>query len=82
MDFAIAGIIIGPIIVGLVEVFKRTGLPNKYAPALAVSLGLLAGISAKLGGEVDGSWPFFITIGIMEGLVSSGLYSGVKTTLK
>ncbi len=68
-----------PIINGLVEVAKRTGLANRYAPLLAVGLGLLAGIGLRNPNES-------IAIAIMEGLIiglsAVGLYSGTRNVLR
>lgn len=74
MDFTIAV----PIVLALVEVAKRSGLNSRWAPALSVALGLvLLGI---WGNEVDvlGN----LLEGLVAGLSASGVYSGVKATIK
>lgn len=64
-----------PVIIGVVEVIKRVGLPSKWAPLLALLLG------------VGGAWliiPFsgnMILEGIVAGLSAAGLYSGAKVYL-
>lgn len=71
-----AGIALVPVIVGLVEVFKRTGLPDQYAPIASLILGLLvAGLVALSAGTFTAAT---ILTGIAYGLSASGLYSGVK----
>lgn len=64
-------LVIVPVVMGLVEVVKRVGVPVRFAPLLAVVLG---GLSVFV---VD------ITplMGIVYGLTACGLYSGVKTSL-
>jgi len=58
-----------PAITGLVEAFKQTGLPSRFAPLLAIALGVgshwvVPGIS--------------ILTGILYGLGGVGLYSGSR----
>lgn len=65
-----------PVILGLVQIAKTLGLPSKYSPLLAILFG------ACLVGLVDPSWKEMIIQGIIAGLASSGLWSGVKTGLK
>jgi hypothetical protein len=63
------------IIIGLTEAIKRIGLKTKYAPlfAIALSLGLTF---VTMGATTDS-----LIAGLVVGLTSVGLYSGVKTTL-
>lgn len=61
-----------PVILGLVEVVKQLGLPSKFATLAAILFGIA--ISWVLGNV----WPAFLTQGILMGLASSGLFSGVK----
>jgi L-cystine uptake protein TcyP (sodium:dicarboxylate symporter family) len=65
-------LVIIPIIIGIVEVVKRAGLPIKYSPLVSLALGLFFGIfyveALKEG----------IIIGLMMGLSATGLYSGSK----
>lgn len=65
------------IILALVEVVKRCGLPVKYAPLLAVVVGIVLSILTGLGG-----WGEIIINGIVAGLTAVGLFSGVKSTYK
>ncbi|MBS4172615.1 hypothetical protein [Bacillus sp. FJAT-49736] len=66
-----------PLIIGVVELFKRAGLSKKYSPFIAVILGLLFGIFYVSGSIKEG-----IIIGLMLGLSASGLYSGTKNMTK
>lgn len=78
MDFEYAGLAIIPIIIGLVEVLKRLGMPEKLSAIPALILGELAGIfyvspdSIKTG----------ILIGIFLGLSSCGMYSVTKNGIQ
>lgn len=63
------------IIIGLIEVAKRVGLPKQFIPVVALVLGL--GLTFGIGG-------FNITMvlnGLAIGLSSLGLFSGVKATV-
>ncbi len=65
-----------PVITALVSVFKRAGLASKYAPLLAVVLGILGALG--LAGPT-----FLVALsGIVAGLSAVGLYSGTKTTIR
>lgn len=68
-------LILVPITVGLVQVAKRAGLDTRYAPLLAVVASCVT--SYLLVGGMDA-----IAQGIIAGLTASGLWSGVKTTMK
>lgn len=68
--------IVIPIIVGIVEMMKKMGLPGKYSPIVSIVLGiggifLLGGFSVESGLR-----------GLVFGLSASGLYSGSKAVLK
>jgi uncharacterized membrane protein YGL010W len=66
-----------PLILGIVELFKRAGIPKKYSPFIAVILGLLFGIFYMATNIKEG-----IIVGLMLGLSASGLYSGTKNMTK
>ncbi|MCQ6273929.1 hypothetical protein JMM81_02915 [Bacillus sp. V3B] len=70
--FEFFNLVVIPIIIGIVEVIKRAGLPIKYSPLVSLVLGLFFGVfyveSFKAG----------IIIGLMTGLSATGLYSGSK----
>lgn len=78
MDFQATDAIIIALVIGLVEIATRMGMPKRFAPALALVLGVAGGIvyifpqEPKMG----------VLIGLVMGLSASGLYSGTKTTLK
>lgn len=66
-----------PLITGLVQLFKLAGIRAKYAPFIAVILGVLFGVFFVGNNVKDG-----ILIGLVLGLSASGLYSGSKNMLE
>lgn len=76
--FEVYGVAIVGVIIGLVEVLKRTGLPKKFLPLASLVFGVLAGIFYVSPNDFKSG----ILIGIMLGLSSCGLYSGTKNTIE
>lgn len=68
-----ASIIIA-LIVGIVEAAKRTGMDSRWAPILAIVLGVAYSFGMT---EVDVA--VNVVEGIIYGLTAAGLYSGTKT---
>lgn len=64
------------LILGIVEMSKRLGLPSKWSPVLSLVLGVA--YSFTLG---EGAAAELIVEGIVLGLTASGLYSGTKTVV-
>lgn len=62
-----------PIIIGLVQLCKISGLKPKYAPFVAVLLGIIFALI-----YFDISFKDRILLGLIFGLSASGLYSGSK----
>lgn len=77
-EFSVYGIALVPIILGMVELLKRVGIPKKLSPLAAVILGLLAGFYYLAPGEPKKA----IFLGIVSGLSAIGLWSGTKNTLE
>ena len=75
-DLVIAGIPVIAIIIGLVEYIKSIGLPTKYAPAVAIALGVLASVVAQLAVTYPGisPWVEAVVIGLVVGMAATGLY--------
>ena len=73
-----AGIAIIPLLIGLLEMFKKVGLKEKYIPIISVSLGIIIGIFLFS----DGDLKVGLIQGIFIGLSAVGLYSGTKNTFK
>lgn len=70
--YAVGGISIIALITGLVKVARELGLPSKYAPALAIVMGVIFGVSASL--YASSAVYTGALGGIAAGLLSSGLY--------
>lgn len=66
-----------PLIIGIVEMFKRAGLPARFSPFVAVAIGLLLGVYYISTDIKEG-----IIIGLMLGLSASGLYSSTKNIVE
>jgi hypothetical protein len=70
--------IVVPLILGLVEVAKQLGLPARFAPALALALGVVAGVLyVSPGDPVEG-----VLVGLVMGLAAVGLWSGPKNLVR
>lgn len=66
-----------PVIIGLVEVFKKI-VPSKFAPLISVVLGMGV-VVLFAGGKFDIQ---IALVGIMTGLSAAGLYSGTGATVE
>ena len=67
-----------PAIMGVVEIAKRVGLPDKLAVVLPVVLGVVCGVVYV--DPVD--WRRGVLAGLLLGLSAMGLYDGAKTTVR
>lgn len=76
--FEIYDVAILPIIIGLVELFKKVGVPAKALPFIALILGVAIGITYIAPGDIKQG----LIVGVMLGLSASGLYSGTKNTIE
>lgn len=76
--FEVYDIVVLPIIVGVVELLKKAGFPDKLLPLSAVLLGILVGVVYIAPTDVKQG----ILVGIVLGLSASGLYSGGKTLVE
>ena len=66
------------LIMALVEAAKRTGMPARFAPLLALVLGIGAGVFFIAPGDYAQG----ILFGIALGLSAVGLYSGTKNVVR
>ena len=73
-----AGIAIIPLLIGLLEIFKRAGVNEKFIPAISVIAGIGAGLTLFANGDLKAG----IIQGIYIGLSAVGLYSGTKNTIE
>lgn len=66
-----------PIIIALIQALKIAGLPARFAPIVAVVLGVISCIYL-----LPLALPVEILQGVVVGLAASGLYSGAKAQFK
>lgn len=75
--FELYNVAVIPLIIGVVEMFKKAGLPVRFSPFVAVTFGIILGVYFIANDVREG-----IIIGIMYGLSASGLYSGTKNMVE
>lgn len=75
--FAIYGVIILPIIIGLVQIFKKAGLPESICSLVALALGVAAGFISVSGITTQG-----LVIGLYLGVGAAGTWDNGKTILE
>ena len=67
-----------PLIIGVTELVKKLGLPDKFAALLSAVLGVVIGlVYVAPENPLEG-----ILVGLSMGLAASGLYSGTKNTVE
>ena len=77
MDPESTGLLVAvPLITGIVEFLKRQGMPREWAPPAALLLGAALSLGYALAGR--SLWFEALVQGLVLGLGSMGLYSGVK----
>lgn len=76
--FEVYGVALIGLIVGLVEVLKRAGLPRRFLPLSSLIFGVSAGVIYIYPSDLKAG----IIVGLMMGLSASGLYSGTKNTFE
>lgn len=82
-EITIGQVIVVPLIIGILEVFKRAGINSKFIPVISLILGIISGFALN---SFDVSSTEIIInsvyVGIALGLSSVGLYSGAKNTIE
>ena len=76
--FELYDVVIIPLIVGIVEVFKRAGVSKKLLPFIALVIGIAIGVVYVTNFD----WKQGVLVGAMLGLSASGLYSSSKNTFE
>lgn len=76
--FEVYDVVLIPLIIGIVELLKKTGVHKKLLPLISLALGI--GIGVVYVANVD--WKQGVLVGAMLGLSASGLYSGSKNILE
>ena len=75
-EYARAGIV--PLLIGILQIFKRLGLDTKYIPLLSLGLGIIVSLVLFDSESIRAA----IIQGIYFGLSAVGLYSGTKNTVE
>lgn len=73
-----AGIAIIPLLIGILEIFKKLGVNQKIIPVISLIIGVGLGIALFAAGDLKSG----IVQGIYIGLSAVGLYSGTKNTIE
>jgi hypothetical protein len=77
MEFQAYDVALIPLVIAIVEIFSRAGVPSKYLPIFSIVLGLLLGVFYVAPGNLSQA----IISGVVIGLSAVGTYSGVKNTV-
>lgn len=76
----LGGVALVVVVAALVQAAKATGLPARWAPAVATIIGLAVGAAAWLTGTTD------VATGLVSGFLAAmaavGIYSGTKNTFR
>lgn len=78
MDFQAYDIALLPVIIGLVELLKKLGLPEKFSALASLILGVACGFIYVAPGDPAQA----VLTGVVLGLSACGLYSGTKNTIE
>jgi hypothetical protein len=84
MEVFIAGMPASGVIIALVEGAKGAGLPARWAPLVAVLLGVGCGLAGHLAAVAPafGGWVEAAGSGVILGLAATGLYAGTKAVAR
>jgi len=79
IDFT-AVVTLAPVVMALVEIAKRTGLPSRWASLAALVSGVIVSLlyAATVTGDVGQS----MFVGILAGITAAGVYSGGKAIVQ
>ncbi|OAK72698.1 hypothetical protein [Lederbergia galactosidilytica] len=76
--FEIYDVVLIPLIVGIVQLFKQVGVNKKILPFISLVLGIVVGVVYVAEMDLKQG----ILVGAMLGLSASGLYSGAKNIIE
>lgn len=75
-----SSLVLVPVIIAVVQAIKLTGwISDKFAPIVSIGIGIIIGFIAN---HNTADLSSTILSGVVFGLMASGLYSGVKTTME
>ena len=75
-QFTVYGVALVPVLVGLNELLKRTGVPSRFIPATSMVMGYFFAFYYLAPGDFKKA----LLYGTILGLSSIGLFSGAKNT--
>lgn len=78
MEFQAYDIALVPVIIAVTKAISMAGVPNRFLPAVSLVLGLITGFVYVAPDDI----PKAVLTGLVLGLSATGLYSGVKNTVK
>lgn len=78
MEFTVYDVALVPIIVALVGVLGKLGVPARWQPLVAVALGLAGGFVYIAPDDPKQA----VLVGLVMGLTAIGAYSGTKNTVQ
>lgn len=81
INYLLSPIGLTALIMGIAELCKKCGVPNKWIPVIDVGFGLLGGIFV-FGLEFNYGLLKGFIIGLAIGLSACGLFSGIKNLTK
>jgi hypothetical protein len=76
--FEVYDVVLIPLILGIVELFKRAGVSKNVLPFIALVIGIAVGVIYVADFDLKQG----ILVGAMLGLSASGLYSSAKNTVE
>ena len=76
-ELSVYGIALVPVIIGLCELLKKSGVPKKFTPVSALVLGMIFSFFYLSPDDPKRA----ILWGIVLGLSAVGLFSGTKNTV-
>jgi len=83
MELVVYSVPVAALIVGLVEMAKRSfRMSARWAAPLAVLLGVLFAVAAKLDQPTFATWLQAVLLGLLTGLSAAGMYSGGKAVTR
>lgn len=74
LDFVSISLFAG-VVVGIVEVIKRTGVPSRWAGLIAILVGIAIAQIGGLAGQLEGNAWNLALIGILAGISAAGVWS-------
>ncbi len=76
-QLSVYGVALVPVLVGLVELLKRSGVPKRLIPIVSMLLGYFFSFFYLAQGDYKKA----LLLGTILGLSAIGLFSGTKNTL-